>query len=210
MTQPRDRTNPGLYLPAAGRAISFLERLSLGRWIDRIASVAWPAAGGRASPLVTELYQLLWLAIAGASFLAAWQIAGAGASVRGIVAIILYYHVLEILLFLLAWLFVERSRLDSYRRSLLGFFGNVVEITLLFSALDILTGCDAYGRKQVLWRNLTAVTTLESVDRLRASGWCFVLVTTRLVVSVCLVVVIIAAVVGTVLRKERDADFRGE
>lgn len=182
----------------------FLDRLfrtfSLGHRLN--AFLDRKSLGG---PWVAEVYEmlslvigLLWIALIEWPVLTttAWIVFG---------LLVVFYRVLEILLFTLHWLFVAEGPVQSYRRSLLGFLINLCEIGIFFTIAYLLLGCfeTPKGAWSALLENLSSAFSLEKVSGLHQARWIQVIAWFQLAICWVLVVLIVANVVGAIGRGEK-------
>ena len=174
----------------------------------------WVAAGDvHTPPGAPELYQIILLFIA-IAWVAAIRtpanslFASIGARIFGI--IIAGYFIFELLLFLLDWVFVEGIPIEDYRRSLATLIVASVEVAFLFSVLFALTGCQDFSRAPIVkaYHNWQSLVKLDAVDVTGSLG-CAILAQTQWMLGALLVGVIIASLLGPIVRPERKTDRSG-
>jgi hypothetical protein len=169
------------------RLNDYLDKKSLGgAWVSEVYGLLGPVIG------------LLWIG------LIEWPVlTGTVWIVIGL--LVVFYRVLEILLFTIHWLFVAEGPVKSYRRSLLGFIINLCEIGIFFTIAYLLLGCfvPPKSASSALYENLGSAFSLERVSGLRQANWIHVIAWFQLAICWVLVVLIVANVVGAIGRGEK-------
>jgi hypothetical protein len=128
-------------------------------------------------------------------------------AIRVLAALVPAYFILELFLFCLHWIFVS-ERIASSRRSLALFCFNLFELAFLFSIIHILVGCaNEPSVRKTVYANLSSVFGLSLVSTPSAMS-CSLISHTELVVSVTLVMVVIAGLVGTIVPPDKGDDPR--
>ena len=200
----RTKLSAGFWFPLLQAAIGFLyTRFSVGYRFKR-----WLADSGDPPRGASELYQAVLLAVA-ITWLALIDTAphpllrDAGFRICG--AAVVLYVVTELFLFSLHWTFVDTGKLHAVRRSLAGFLLNLVEIAFYFSIAFSLLACPGPSTTQwgLLYDNVRAVFTLQlPIDA--PAPRCRTLAHYEVIVAATLLVIVIASLVGEVVRKEKD------
>jgi len=199
----RTRLIEGFWFPRFQALIRFLHtKLSLGYHFKR-----WLADGGEAPRGASELYQsvllglgLLWISLMDISPLPLLRTTG----VRFLGLAVAMYPVTELLLFALQWTFVDIGRLHAVRRSLAGFLLNLFEIALYFSIAFSLMGCLTQSTTKwvLIYDNLRSVFTLQLMTDAKRLC-CSALAHYQVIVAATLLVIVIASLIGAVVRKEK-------
>ena len=207
LTWTNGKLSEGFYFPAFLTLLRGLEKLSLNFWVKtgiRKLGVT-DKTGEKAPRWVSELYQSVFVVV-GVLFLALLYPGMNNAGKWSIVAILLY-RLLEILVFTLNWVFVHDVRVHQYRRSIAGFMLNVFELALYASVIGSVAGCFASsaGKYSLVYGHIKGVVAFSPPD-VEPCPFCEALSGLELLVSVLLVLVVIGALVGTVLREEIDPD----
>ena len=183
------------------------DRISLGSVLNRWVKRSFKAEEGKAPRWVSELYGVLCLVVAGTLFflvppqarcfwlvLAAWAV----------------YRVVDLLAFVVGWIFVHTDPLHSIQRSLLSFFLNIVELNLLFGFLDLVAnGISDASRLQYLVTHLTAFATVSVIEVVGISSVVGVIELVRVFASLLLVLVIVGSLAGGVVRRTTDRAAEG-
>jgi len=196
----------GFWFPLFERFVNFLyTRISLGYHFKN-----WLTVGREAPRGAAELYQVLVILV-GAMLLAlvtARARSMAPPQLPTIVAgLLAAYLVSDLLIFSLHWTFVADRKLKSYRRSLATFLLNlVVEIPLLFTVLLAALGCFAPAQLpwEAIYLTLTATLSVQLVA-VPPIGLCDGVAHYEVFVSVVVLGIIVASIVGAVIRKEKPA-----
>lgn len=172
-------------------------------------SKRWVAAGDLHTPAGTpELYQAILL---GATFTWVAAIRSSADSVfsslmfRIVGSFIAGYFIVELFFFLLDWIFVDRLEIENFRRSLATLIVSSVEAALLFTVLLSLGGCLQYsytplGSAYNNWQYLLKLEVVPVTD----SQWCEILAQSQWLLGMLLVGVIIASLLGPIVRPERE------
>jgi hypothetical protein len=122
---------------------------------------------------------------------------------RFVGCVIALYLVTELFLFSLHWTFVATGKLHSVRRSLAGFLVNLFELALYFSIIFNLAGCQKNYTKgwNAVYENLNSVFNLELVA-VREIAVCRIAAHYETVIAATLLVIVIASLVGAVVRPD--------
>jgi hypothetical protein len=109
------------------------------------------------------------------------------------------YRLLEILLFLIGWIFVHDSKLNSVRRSIIGFGMNVIELSFLFLIIRIFIGEESNNKLQKLFTSLINLVTLNinTNNPLSIPG---LLDITQLFIGLMILIIVVASLAGGILR----------
>lgn len=122
-------------------------------------------------------------------------------------SIIAAYIIFELFVFSLDWIFVAEDPLESYRRSLATFLFSIIQVSLFFVILFILSAC--YGSSFDIWEsaytNTFGIISIRLVP-LKNEGICSVYSEFQRIIGATLMVIIVASLVGAVIRKERKSD----
>lgn len=179
------------------------KRISLGNWFNR-----WLTDGERAPSGATELYQFVLILIgAGWLFMVNRPAHPIFASqifqVPGFFAAL--YPITELFLFSLHWTFVATGELHSIRRSLAAFLLNLFELAIYFSIAFALAGCSKNYTAgwAAFYDNFRSIFNLELVA-VRETAVCQFSAHYEIVVAATLLVIIIASLVGAVVRPEKQ------
>jgi len=118
------------------------------------------------------------------------------------------YFVVDLVAFILRWLFVDRGRLLSARRALRGFLVNGIGVTVFFAAAFTGSGCieerEAPIIATALYASFRTFTTMGPPDTLREAFWpCQGLIVAEGVMAYLLTVAIIGAVAGLVVAERK-------
>jgi len=114
-----------------------------------------------------------------------------------------YYFIIEIMVFSLDWIFVADKPLKSYQRSLATFLLNIVQVAFLFSILFVLYDCHPLETTTIesIGENLNALFTIQLISVCDSSA-CIILSKLQRLVGGILMVIIVASLVGAVVREE--------
>lgn len=177
-------------------------RLSLGYAFNR-----WLTRNGRAPEGASEAYQAVVL-VAGIAWLGLidrplWWIFDTPLARFAGLAIVLY-RLTEIFVFALHWVLVADGRLGAIRRSLAGFVVNVCELALWSPIAFLLAGCvvSPTHRLKLVYDHLRAVWSLELVNSNAPGLCCNLLSHYEIIVAGTLLLIVVASLVGGVLREE--------
>lgn len=110
------------------------------------------------------------------------------------------YKLFEIILFFVHWIFLATTPLYSYKRSLIGIFFNLLEITIYFTIAFVYFGCFDFG--DALYNSGINILTVSITNTDCASALCKSLMILELLVADFLVLIILASLVGQLRRKE--------
>ena len=179
-------------------------RLSLGRFFN-----VWLANGGEAPRGASELYQfalvivgLAWVWLVDSPIhpaLTSWPLQFVG-------ILVALYWITELFVFSLHWAFVAKGPLVAARRSLAAFMLNLIEIALFFAIVFALADCrdsDMAGWLTV-YDSITSVFNLQLVT-VRDTLGCHIAAHYEIIVAGILLVIIIASLVGAVVRLDKNA-----
>ena len=190
----------GLFIAATKALLTRLKHLSLARAIAlRISSPHGqfeqkvPAWIGDAYVCLTALFAFTIVAIDPSNW---------GLWPRRLVTLILTYRALELLVFLLCWLLVDSGPLHSYRRSVIAFGVNVLEMALVATALDQTLGCSATGGFAAFWTHLTGMVGLDGSGLADRSGACRLVLEGRFLFSGVILLLVVGTVAGGLMREE--------
>lgn len=114
------------------------------------------------------------------------------------------YRPAEILIFLLKWV-LETEPVVHLHRSLLAFIVNQGEVILCFAVLFREFRCGAESPGNALYNSLRTAVTIGPTDAIKRCEW---LVAAEIVVAYLLTVVVIAAVVGRIGRRQESVSSR--
>lgn len=207
LTWTNGKLSEGFYFPAFVALLRRLEKVSLNFWVKKgIQKLGFTDKTGKKAPRwVSELYQSVFV-LMGIVSLALTSLEMNNAGKWSIVTILLY-RLLEMLVFTLNWVFVHDVRVHQYRRSIAGFMLNVFELALYASVVGSLANCFASssGKYSLVYVHLKGVVAFSPPDT-EPCAFCAALSGLELLMSVLLVLVVIGALVGTVLRAEIDPD----
>jgi ribosomal protein S18 acetylase RimI-like enzyme len=197
----------GLWFPVLVKLLDLLYRkLSLGHHLNvamdtRYIGGAW----------VSEIYLMaavligsLWLALLPVPVPVGplWTVIGVSLAL---------YRPSEIAIYAMHWLLVARGPVKDYRRSLVSFLANLLELGIFFAIAFTLLQAFGVGLSnwQVLRASLQAVFTLSTPDGLAGGPWSARLAVGQVVIAWLLAVLIVANVVGGIARGERaDKDSK--
>jgi hypothetical protein len=188
----------GFWYPTFRDTVGFArQQLSLLRQVELRYE-----AGHRGLP---EVYQFV-VAVVGVVWLVAAPLGPpelSSSTFRWIGAVILFYFVLEVFVFSIDWVFVSPHIADE-RRSLATFIFSFVEVTILFSTIQVLTRCFAAANPwDVFTANLSGMFKLDLVS-LASRPSCVLLSRFQIVLSAVLEVIVIAGLVGSVIPTSRS------
>jgi len=205
----RTKLSAGLWFPWLQAAIRFLYT----KFCLSYRFKTWLADGRDPPPGASELFLavvlalgVIWFSIIDAALHPLLRAAGFRVLGVGIVL----YVVTDLFLFSLHWTFVDTGRLHAIRRSLAGFLLNLIEIALYFSIAFSLLACPAPSTKHwtLLYDNLRAVFTLQLAIDAKEAPTCYLLAHYEVIVAATLLIIVIASLVGEVVRKEKDQSER--
>lgn len=207
LTWVNGKLSEGFYFPAFVALLRGLEQASLNFWIKTgIKGLGVTDKSGKKAPRwVSELYQTVFILI-GVILLALTSLQMNGVA-RWVIVAVLLYRLLEIMVFMLNWIFAHNVQIHQYRRSIVGSMLNVLELALYFSVIGILLGCfvSFTSKLSLVFAHLKGVVAFSPPD-VEPCTFCNVLSGLEFLMSVLLVLVVIGALVGTVLREEIDSD----
>lgn len=190
-----DKLSKGFYFPYMNKAILLLEKASLNYWAKKY--VREKIVQSEKTPLwVSELYQFLFLALGFLAFIFSEWIYIEYFSYP--IIVIFSYRIFDIFIFILAWITEKEVRLHGYRRSIAGFLLNIVEVAIYFSILAIWSGGLRDSTKlNIFYKYMVGILTLCP-----PGTECTILSLGELVVSAFLILVVLGALVGALLRGE--------
>ena len=198
--QLRRRLSSGFWYPPFVRFVDFTyTRLSLGYGWSR-----WLAIGDESPDGASESYQAAWLAVGAVWVTFIYSVPGLSGRLFVWLGVALaLYRVSEIFLFSVHWVFAARKDLSATRRSLAGFLVNLLELSVFFTVLSILRRCsDSQNRWTIWYEHLRSIWTLELVPT-SGSRSCRVFGHYEVVVAGALLLIVVASLVGGVLRREK-------
>lgn len=112
------------------------------------------------------------------------------------------YRTLDIFLFSLGWVFVDVGRLHSVRRSLFGFGLNLVEYAFLSTSAQVIVGPEVgRDKSMMLLQRIVHLFTLDG-GIFDTSGLERVVVSLYTVIGAFLLLVIVAGLAGSVIRRD--------
>src|SRR4051794_3124684 len=190
-----------LYLTAAGVVVPALSALSLNnqfqKWMKR-------RRGRARSPMwASELYQIIALTI-GLLIVAVLPSVRRGPVLleRGAVALAIY-RIVEIALFALQWLIVDRRPVKNFRRSLIAFTLNLVELSIFATVVVFAESESWVGDQWAMLYRMTSSVFAQSVP-VKVDGPPYLRIFEHVVVveAWLLVLVVLAAVINGVTRED--------
>lgn len=196
----RDFKRDGIYIGVARAILPCLAKLSLISLIKRLAKCCGiiDESGEKGQAWVTNACRLVLLVIIVECFLEVEQ--GRGVP-EELIAVFITYRFVDICVFVLEWIFVADSPLHSIRRSIAGFFVNIVELSIIFTIMGKLICCQQGDGLQMLYRHFQGIATFNPpLDCTRIP--CLAVSTAELVASLLLILVALASVVGAITRDE--------
>jgi len=195
----------GLYFPLLISILRALERLSIGFWIKRHIKHRGHTdkSGEKAPPWVSELYQLVFVVL-GCLAIVFVDVLAVNAFMKWLGISIFVYRIGDILIFTLNWIFVHDVRLQMYRRSIAGFFLNLGELAIYMSVISLLGNCTSkhIGKYELIYEHLSGILSFSLPKLETCLPLCQILSAAELFLSVLLILVVIAGLVGGILRKE--------
>lgn len=125
--------------------------------------------------------------------------------VRTIAGLLPTYFILELFVFSLVWIFVEKKPLESYRRSLGTYLFALFELGLLFSVVFSLASCPEpfTSPLNLALDSFEAIAFLE-VASVTPGYKCMAIGQIQRVLGALIVLIIVASLVGKVFREEED------
>jgi len=184
--------------------ISYLNRnFSLGnrfKW--------WLAENDEAPPGAAEFYQslitilgLIWFVIL--PYLPP-QILNSSLF-RAVGSVVSGYFLIELFVFALDWIFVAKPPLESHRRSLGTYLLSLIQITLYFSIFFSHANCiDPYQPSLGLFfNNIKSFVSLQPVQ-VNDIGICLAASQYRLLNGAILMAIIVASLIGAIVREEKE------
>ncbi len=176
--------------------------LSLGYAFNR-----WLTRNGQAPEGASEAYQAVVLVV-GITWLGfiespVWWIFETRIARFAGSAIVLY-RVTEVFVFALHWILAAEGRLGAIRRSLAGFVVNLCELAVWFPIAFLLVGCVAspIHKLRLAYDHLHAVWSLELANTSPGGLFCRVFSHYEIIVAGTLLLIVVASLVGGVLREE--------
>jgi hypothetical protein len=200
--QLRRRLSSGFWYPPFVRFVdSAYKRLSLGYGWNR-----WLAIGDSSPDGASESYQAAWLILAAIWVTFIYSVATLSGRLFVWLGIgLALYRISEIFLFAVHWVFAAKKDLSATRRSLAGFLVNLLELSVLFTVLSILGRCSDTVSRWTIWNeHLRSIWTLELIPT-SGSQSCRVFAQYEVVVAGALLLIVVASLVGGVIRPERAA-----
>lgn len=158
---------------------------------------------GKAPKWASELYVVSAIAIAVSAYYLATPIAGL--QWLGLLIVVWpSYRISDMLVFFVGWIFVHEDKIASFRRSLLTFFLNMIELSLLFGTLEISigNGLPQAGKLNHFFLYLVSIATITSPTVVTSNQGIIEIV--RFIVSLLLVLIMVSTLVGGLLRPPID------
>lgn len=192
-------------MAAATRTIVAARKLSVGKAVGARLSRGSSAPKGKLLAWVGDAYQILWVALtaillatASSGTLPPWLAWTLGA--------VLTYRLSEMSFFLLGWILIDEGPLHSYRRSVVGFFLNALEVALAAATLDALSGCSALPVFDAFWTHLSTLMSLDGGDVLDRTGACRAIPVARFGFGAVIMLLALATIAGGLIRAEVEHD----
>ena len=160
------KSNKGIYLTVIGWFLLALNWLSFGHLLSCFAKrsnrFSYSIEGGRkANAWIIEVYQVFILSLL---IFALWNMSYAQSKCLAFywVAIFLaHYRPAEIAVYSVKWLLVDEVPLHRYRRSLISFLINIIEVSLSMTLLGLPQ--DALSERwSHVWKNIGSAFKLET------------------------------------------------
>jgi hypothetical protein len=192
-----DKLSKGFYFPCMIKAISLLEKASLNYWAKKHVREKI-AQREKTPPWVSESFQCLFLVFGFFAFIFSEWIYIEYLSYP--IIVIFSYRIFEIFVFILVWIFATEKEvpLHSYRRSIASFLLNIVEVAIYFSIIAIWSGGLKNSTKlNIFYKHMVGILTLSLPDT-----ECTILSLGELFVSAFIILVVLGALVGALVRKE--------
>lgn len=195
----------GFYFPFLVKLLSVLEKLSLNYWAKRfVKSRGYTDESGKKPPRwVSELLQFFFIVLA-IIVLSTIDSIGTTRWLIVVVVVLFSYRLAEIIVFTLNWIFVHEVKVHLYRRSIAGFLLNLFEIALYVAIIGTLRGCllEPAGGCELVYTHLVGIFTLSPAVLDTSCYACQALSTVELFASLLLLLVVLAGLVGEILRGE--------
>lgn len=190
----------GYLLGALSAVTSGWERISIAPILNRrVRRQHHPEHPDKAPRWVSELVVVACIGI-GALYFALVQPVESS-PLLCVLAIWPLYRVLDLLLFVIAWIFVHTAPLFSAQRSLLGFVLNIVELNLVFGVLNVLVTKEIPpSRLDYLMHRITEFATLNGSSAVGLSSLGGALELLWVFASLLLMLVVIGSLAGGVIR----------
>ena len=195
-------SNKGIYLTVMGWFLLALNWLSFGYWLSWLAKrsnrFSYSAAEiKKANAWIIEGYQVFILSLL---IFALWNMPYAQTewpTFYWVAFFLAHYRPAEIAVYSVKWLLVDEVPLHRYRRSLMSFLINIVEVSISMTLLGLPS--DALSERwNRVWQNIGGAFKLEA-PKLHSPYALWFSVETGL-----LVVFLMACVLGGIQRKEVD------
>ena len=206
----------------------FRDYLKLGIWfrVFRLIGIArrrtspghriirWIGGASDPPPGAAEVYQLalvviglIWIALLGLI----QNPVLAEPLPRHLGAGLLLILIADLFLFCLDWIFAEKKKLDSTRRSLATFLVALVEIAAFSTIVLVLLGCASDGSSagDLLHRHLIAIIRFD-VPPTQSTASCMVVAHGSFLVGLTVLGIVIASLVGGIARGEERRSRRNE
>ncbi len=191
-------TEMGIYVFLLGNLLHIVSILSLNFLAKCLARCV--TSKEKTPAYISEIYQALMLII---GFL------GVITNVLNVNLLfaLSIYRPSEIVVFSLRWVFLETDRLHSYKRSILGFLFNLVEIAIFFSIASRLTSCsgsgtDAFG---LFVSHMFGIVTFNRPEYLLQDQQCNIYVLLEISIAAFLILIVLANLVGLLPKEEKSA-----
>jgi hypothetical protein len=198
------RFSKGFYFPFLVGVLRVLEKLSLGFWIKRYVKNRGytDTSGEKAPPWVSELYQFVFVVLGCIAIIFIDALAS-NYIIKNLGIFIFAYRIGDILIFTLNWIFVHDVRVHMYRRSIAGFFLNLGELAIYVLIISTLANCTTIyiGKYELIYQHLSGILSF-SLPKFKTCFGCQILSAAELFLSVLLILVVIAGLVGGILREE--------
>lgn len=111
------------------------------------------------------------------------------------------YKIFETFFFWIQWVFLERT-VYCFRRSLIGLFSNILELTIFFAVIFILSGCQAGSWLDIWYDSTMRIITFDSSIPDSGCLFCKWLVMAELVIADFLILTAIAFLGGALPKEE--------
>jgi|LGVE01.1.fsa_nt_gb hypothetical protein len=173
---------------------------SLNSRLNAAIRACVPQGHGKAPRWGSEFYVVFAIAIATVAYYLATPTAGFQ-WLAFLTVVWPVYRIAEVIVFLVGWVFVHESKLHSIQRSLLIFFLNMIELSLLFGTLEVSIGS---GLPQVdklnhFFDGLVSIVTIASPTAATSIQGAIEII--RLFASLLIVLVVVGSLAGGVLRR---------
>ena len=198
-----------------------------GFWFDRVQAIIdflnrnfslgnrfkwWLAEEDEAPPGAAEFYQSLVTTLGLIWFFLLPNIQPQALSsnlYRVVGGVVSGYFIFELFIFSLDWIFVAKPPLESHRRSLGTYLLSLIQITLYFSIFFSHAICIESYRPSLslIFDNIKSFISLQSVQ-VNDSGICLAVSQFRLINGATLMAIIVASLIGVVVRAEKKPEAK--